>query len=104
MMHDELAVRTEVLPIGAISERYGGEWLLIKILDASLPMGDAPGIVLAHGPDRNGMFKAERKARKHDPRALLTVLQAGERFGDGETLRQELTRAAEEEFVSVNNW
>lgn len=34
-------------PIREICDEHEGEWLLIKILDASAPMGDAPGLLLA---------------------------------------------------------
>ena len=39
-------ISEEVLPVREISDRHEGEWLLIKILDSTLPMGDAPGQVL----------------------------------------------------------
>ena len=95
----------EVLTIQEIADRHEGEWVLIRILDSSGPMGDAPGIVLAHGPDRNRMSKDLFKARKREPNANLSVMLGGGKFGDGDALRRALARiAAEEEFVSVNNW
>lgn len=105
-MQRSTSIGQEVLPIREISDRHEGEWVLIKILDSTLPMGEAPAVVLAHGPDRKVMFKEERKARKREPTALLTVLPGGEIFGDGEALRQALAHPATlgEEFVSVNNW
>ncbi len=104
-MSHHISIETEVLPISEICDRFEGEWMLIKILDASVPTGTAPGQVLARGPDRSAMFKAERKARKQEPRALLTILKGGTKFGDGDALRRALARiAAEEEFVSVNPW
>jgi hypothetical protein len=68
-------------------------------------MGDAPGIVLAHGPDRKKMSKELKQAWKREPNALLSVMLGGGKFGDGEALRRSLARiAAEEEFISVNPW
>ena len=51
------------------------------------------------------MSKDLFKARKREPNANLSVMLGGGKFGDGEALRRALARvAAEEEFVSVNNW
>lgn len=92
----------ETLMINDICDRYDGEWVVIKILDASLPMGEAPAQVLAHGADRARMSKELLRAHRGEPTAVLTVLRAGYRFGDGETLRREIARIAADEFVSVN--
>lgn len=91
--------------IDEILEHHEGEWLLIEVLDTTVPLGKSPGVVLAHGPDRNAMFKAERKARKREPKAVLAILGGGIGLADGDALRRELARvAAEEEWVSVNKW
>lgn len=104
MPRDEPRVQ-EVLTLQEIADRHVGEWVLIKILEDSYPIGNAPGIVLAHGPDRNKMSRELKKAWKREPSALLTVMLGGGKFGDGEALRRSLARiAAEEEFVSVNPW
>ena len=95
----------EILLIREIDERYAGEWALIKILDPPVPMAEAPGVVLAHGPDRQRMSKELVKAHRREPDALFTVMLGGGKFGDGDALRRALDRiAAEEEFVSVNPW
>jgi hypothetical protein len=92
-------------PIREICDQYEGEWLLIRILDASRPLGDSPGQLLAHGPEWGVVFKADRRARKEAPTAVLTIIKGGTKFGDGDALRRPLSRiAAEEEWVSVNNW
>jgi len=94
----------EILTLQEIADRYVGEWVLIKILEHSVT-GETPGIVLAHGPDRNKMSREVKKAWKREPTALLTVMLGGGKFGDGEALRRALARiAAEEEFISVNAW
>ena len=62
----------EVLPIREIDDRYPGEWVLIKILDSSGPLGDAPGVMLAHGPSRKKMSRELQKTWKREPDALLT--------------------------------
>ncbi len=91
--------------INEIQSCYEDEWLLIKILDMKMPFGQAPGVLLAHGPDRKGIFRAELKVRKHDPSAALTVVHGGKDLHDGAAFRRELARiAAEEEWVSVNAW
>ena len=98
-------VPEQVLTIQEIADRYEGEWVLVKILDLSGPRGEAPGVVLAHGPDRKKMSTELKKAWKRDPNSHLWVMQGGGKFGDGEALRRALARiAAEEEFISVNNW
>lgn len=98
-------VAEEVLAIPQIADRHEGEWVLIKILDDPGPMSKALGTVLAHGPDRKRMSKELKKAWRREPNAHLTVMLGGGKFGDGDALRQALTRiAAEEEFISVNNW
>jgi hypothetical protein len=56
MPHAE-PVAEEVLTIQEIADRHEGEWVLIKILDSSGPMGEAPGTVLAHDPDRKKMSR-----------------------------------------------
>ncbi len=95
----------QTLPIRQLSDRYEGEWLLVKVLDPSVPVGDALGEVLAHSRDWNEVFKANRKARKHDPTAILWIVHSGTRFGDGEALRHSLARIArEDEWTSVNRW
>jgi len=92
-------------PIRQLSDQYDGEWLLIKVLDTAARAGDAPGELLAHSPDWNEIFRANRKARKREPTAPLWILQGGTKFGDGEALRRSLVRiAAEEEWTSVNSW
>lgn len=48
-MPRDVSAETEPLPITELCHRHEGDWLLIKILDSSLPMGDAPGLVLARG-------------------------------------------------------
>lgn len=104
-MHQPAPVETQALRIDDIRRRHEGEWLLVKILDTGVPLGEAPGEVLAQGTDRMAMFKAERKVRKKDPTAALAIVAGGDKFGDGDVLRRELARiAAEEEFVSVNPW
>ena len=91
--------------IRQLSDQYDGEWLLIKVLDTTVPAGDALGQLLARSPDWNDVFRADRKVRKRDPSALLWILQGGTKFGDGEALRRSLIRiAAAEEWTSVNNW
>ena len=88
-----------------ILDRHDGEWVLVKILDPHGPRGDAPSVALAHSSDRKRMSKELFRARKREPNALLGVMLGGGKFGDGEALRRALARiAAEEEFVSVNNW
>jgi hypothetical protein len=96
----------EVLTLFEIARRYEGKWVLVKILDSSLPRRDAPGIVLAHGPNDQRMTNAVLKAHKREPEAHLTVMLGGvDQFGDGDTLRRALARiAAQGEFVSVNPW
>jgi hypothetical protein len=96
----------EILTMYEIASRYEGEWVLVKILEPTVPRRDAPGIVLAHGPDPKPLSKQLVKVHKREPDSLLTVMLGGAiRFGDGETLRRELARiAAEEEWVSVNPW
>ena len=104
MSHAE-STGEEVLRLQDILDRHDDEWVLVKILDPSVPRGEAPSVVLAHGPDRKRMSKELLKARKHNPNALLGVMLGGGKFGDGEALRRGLARAAaEEKFVSVNNW
>lgn len=94
-----------VRPIREICNQHEGEWLLIKILDTRVRLSDAPGQVLARGPDRAAMFKADRKARKREPAAVLAILKGGTKFGDGDALRRSLARiATEEEWASVNSW
>jgi len=97
--------QTTPLSIDEIRACHQDEWLLIKILDTATTFGDAPGEVLAHGPDRKGMIKAELKVAKGDPEAALTVVHGGTNLHDGEAFRRELARiTAEEEWVSVNPW
>ena len=97
--------QTTTLSIDEIRACHEDEWLLIKILDAATIFGDTRGEVLAHGPDRKGMIKAELKVAKRDPDAALTVVHGGTNLHDGEAFRRELARiAAEEEWVSVNPW
>ena len=91
------------LPVREICDLHQGEWLLIKILDADAPAGDARGQLLAHGPDRVAMFKAARKARKQDPTALLTIVGGGTKFGDGAALRESLARIAAEGICAGRN-
>lgn len=94
-----------VQPIREISDQHEGEWLLIKVLEASGPFGDAPGQLLAHSPDWGAVFRADRRARKQEPMAVLAILKGGTKFGDGDALRQSLARiAAEEDWGSVNGW
>lgn len=95
----------EPVPLREICERHEGEWLLVKILDAAASAGDEPSVLLAHALDRAAMFKVERKVRKQDPGALLTIVGGGTKFGGGEALRASLARtAAEKDWVSVNSW
>ena len=104
-MTDSFAGSDQPVPLREICDRYEGEWLLVKILDAAAPAGDEPSILLGRGSDRAAMFKLERKVRKQQPRALLTIVGGGTKFGDGEALRKSLARiAAEEDWVSVNGW
>lgn len=104
-MHAGSAAADQPRPIREICDEHEGEWLLIKILDASAPMGDAPGLLLAHSSEYGAMFKAERKIRKLDSTSELTIVGGGTKFGDGAALRRALARiAAEEDWVSVNNW
>lgn len=57
-----------------------------------------------HGPNQAAMFKAQRRARKQEPTACLSIVRGGMKF-DGESLRKALARiAAEEDWVSVNPW
>src|SRR5438270_10534466 len=91
--------------IDDIRGRYEDEWLLIKILDTTVELGQAPGELLAHGPHRGGMFKASRKALQADPSAALTVVHGGKALHDGDAFRRELARiGAEEAWLSVNSW
>lgn len=93
------------LPLRELCDRYEDEWLLVKILDWTVPAGDQPCILLARGSSRAAMFATERKVRKQDPKACLSVVGGGTKFGDGAALRKALARiAAEEDWVSVNPW
>src|SRR5437867_2544096 len=89
-----------------LCERYTDDWLLVEILDVTAPAGDEPCVLLAHGPSRAAMFKAERKARIRDPRACLAIEGGATKFGTLEPLRQAIARIAsgEDEWVSVNSW
>lgn len=103
-MTHSLAGSDQPVPLRDLCEQHEGEWLLVKILDPAAPAGDAPSLLLAHGPSQAAMFKAERKVRKEDPRACLSIVGGGMKF-DGESLRKGLARiAAEEEWVSVSPW
>ena len=104
-MPQKTAEDREFAPIRELSDRYEGEWLLIKILDPNLPVGDARGELLVRADDRNAIFKAERKIRKQLPSALLTSFRGGMKFGDGEAFRRAIDRIiASGEWVSVNPW
>lgn len=104
-MPKSLVVSDPPVPLRDLCDRYETEWLLVKILDWTVPDGDQPCILLAHDLSRAAMFRAERKYRQQDPKACLSVVGGGTKFGDGEALRKALARiAAEEEWVSVNPW
>jgi hypothetical protein len=95
----------ETLPINDLLARYPGEWCLVKTLDPNMPVSDAPGQCLAHGPTLKSMYKAERKIRERDPLAMLGVLHGDMRFGDGEAFRRALARANEsDEIVTLHGW
>lgn len=88
-----------------LSAEFEGEFLLIKILENHGHPGDRPAELLAHSNDWNALSRQSRKVHKHEPEALLTILQGGTRWGDGESLRLEIARvAAGEEWVSANGW
>lgn len=91
--------------IDEIRACYEDEWLLIKMVDPASTFGEGPGEVIAHGPDRKGMIKAELKAAKRDPLATLAIVHGGKNLHDGAAFRRGLVRiAAEEVWVSVNSW
>jgi hypothetical protein len=96
----------EPVPLRELCDQYEQHWLLVKILDWTVPEGDQPCILLAHDPSRAAMFRAERKFRKQDPTACLSIVGGGPKFGTLEPLRQAIARiaAGEEEWVSVNPW
>lgn len=84
---------------------YENEWLLIKVLDSRMTFGQAPGELLARGPDRKAMIRAETKVAKTESPATLAVVHGGKDLHDGAAFRRGLARiAAEDEWVSVNSW
>lgn len=104
-MPKQSANSDEPVPLRELCDRYEQDWLLVKMLDWTVPAGDRPCILLARGPTRASMFAAAGKVRKHDQTSCLSVVGGGTKFGDGEALRKALARiAAEDEWVSVNSW
>lgn len=105
-MPKSTVVSSEPVPLRELCDQYPQDWLLVKILDWTVPAGDQPCTLLARGPSRAAMFKAERKIRKHEAKACLSVVGGGESFGTLEPLRQVIARiaAGDEEWVSVNPW
>src|SRR5947209_5029569 len=91
-------------PINDVSTQYAGEWLLLRLLDATIS-SETPVEVLAHSSDWDEMAESEERARAKNPDDFLWLFAGGTIFGDGEGLRRGVAAAcASGEWVSVNDW
>ena len=104
-MPDSTSTEKLTQSIDEIRAAHEGEWLLVKILDTGVPLGQSRGELLAHGPSRMAMFKAEKRFRKNDRSSAVAIVAGGADFTDGDAFRRELARiAAEEEPTSLSVW
>src|SRR5579862_1881815 len=81
-------------PLRELEALFEGEWLLIKILDNRGHPGDRPAELLAHSPNWNKLSRIGLKVHQYDPTALITIVQSGLHWVDGETFRRGLARIA----------
>jgi len=92
-------------PLRELEALYEGEWLLIKILDNRGHPGDRPAELLAHSPNRSKLSKLGLTVHQQEPTALITIVQSGLSWVDGDTFRRELQRiAADGDWVNTHGW
>lgn len=95
------------MPLREICREHADEWLLVKILDTSAPDADGLCVLLARGRERNSLYNASRKVRKHDPEAPLQVVHGAQKWGReaAEALRDNIERLKNRgDWLSVNPW
>jgi len=83
-----------VLSVYAASERFPGEWILLRVTGEDAETNLAIGEVVKHSPDRRDISRAVRRLHQQDPTAHLYVFLGGTRRLVGDELRAALAEGA----------
>lgn len=95
------------MPLQEVCREHEDEWLLVKVLDPRDRSGEGLCVLLAHGPNRNGIFRARNRIVTQEPRAMLEVLHGATKWGHeaSEALRRNIERLKSQgRWISVNPW
>ena len=85
-----------------IAEQYFGQWIVMKITERGEHGRILRGQVMGHGRSQRAVRKAWERAWQQDPKALLSVFVAGERYVAGDEARRLMAEAAKGEYVSAH--
>jgi hypothetical protein len=90
-----------VLSVYAASERFVGEWILLRVTGTDEETNLAVGEVVKHSLDRRDISRAVRRLHQQDPAAHLYVFVGGTRRLVGDELRAALAEGAKGPYVNA---
>lgn len=95
---------SQELSFEEIGDLYFGEWIVMKITALGEHGRILRGQVLGHNRSVKRINKAWARVREQDPKALLSVFVAGERYLAGDEARQAIAEAAAREDYVNARW
>ena len=75
-------VKSELLTVAEIAERYPDQWVLIEIVRDRKDTWKAAGRLIARSADRNGLLEPHKRFRAENPDARLFTFFTGELVAD----------------------
>ncbi len=87
-----------------IGDLYFGEWIVLKITQRGEHGRILRGQVMGHSRSVKRINRAWARIREEDPKALLYVSVAGERYLAGDEAREAIAQATKEEDYVNARW